>query len=172
MSDVGALMLGVAALLAILVLLLDSQSRAAAALKAAAALRLNVCGFNVVCFALAQGARVLRQGSYFADDAGKIDQYCVTDERYVRGTELHSRLYPSQSEGERHPGRVLYGLVCRVALGHTVYFEDKGEGCFAPHSNRREVSNPLLFCTRLRDCVGRICCVRCCCCCSAAACRW
>jgi hypothetical protein len=79
------------------------------------------------------------QGSYFADDAGKIDQYCVRDEQYVRGNDLHTRLYPSQAGSQRHPGNVFYGLVCRVALGHTVHYKDKNEGCFAPRSNRREV---------------------------------
>ena len=58
------------------------------------------------------------QGSYFADDAGKIDQYCVRDEQYVRGNDLHTRLYPSQAGGQRHPGNVFYVLVCRVLRGH------------------------------------------------------
>ena len=89
------------------------------------------------------------QGSYFADDAGKIDQYCVRDEQYVRGNDLHTRLYPSQAGGQRHPGNVFYGLVCRVALGHTVQYQDKKEGSFAPRSNRREVREPRLLACQL-----------------------
>ena len=95
------------------------------------------------------------QGSYFADDAGKIDQYCVRDEQYVRGNDLHTRLYPSQAGGQRHPGKVFYGLICRVALGHTVQYKasDK-KGCFTTKDNQREVRQLRSLACLLLPCCG------------------
>ncbi len=60
-------------------------------------------------------------GTYFAEDAGKNDQYTAVDERYDVGSELHKRLY---AHGVRHPGKVYYLLVCRVAMGHHVRTQD------------------------------------------------
>ncbi len=38
-------------------------------------------------------------GSYFADDAGKIDQYVVEDKRYNAAKALHQQLYSVRSVG-------------------------------------------------------------------------
>ena len=57
------------------------------------------------------------EGLYLAEDAGKNDQYTKVDPQYDGSSELHKRLY---THGARHPGMVLYILVCRVALGYHV----------------------------------------------------
>ena len=64
-------------------------------------------------------------GTYFAEDAGKNDQYVGVDERYDAASELHKRLY---AHGAHHPGKVYYLLVCRVALGHHVRTVASGRG--------------------------------------------
>ena len=89
-------------------------------------------------FAGASAGTAFGDGSYFADDAGKIDQYVTRDRKYDSSDLLHSRLY---SGTEKHPGNVFYGFVCRVALGHTVMFKDKQAGCFNPNARRRELCN-------------------------------
>ena len=67
------------------------------------------------------------EGSYFADDAGKIDQYTTLDEKHDGRSSLHNCLY---STSHSHPGNVFYALVFRVTLGHSVHFADKGEESF------------------------------------------
>merc|ERR1711933_190174 len=57
-------------------------------------------------------------GAYFAEDAGKVDQYIDVDHSFKKHgplAPLHQQLYSSGSR--RHPGRVYYILLCRVCLG-------------------------------------------------------
>ena len=64
------------------------------------------------------------RGTYFAENAAKIDQYTSLDVKWNKQGDqlhkLHSRLYNSV----KHPGRVRYALVCRVALGLVVRTRD------------------------------------------------
>jgi len=55
------------------------------------------------------------QGTYFAEDAGKCDQYVTSDQGDERSpSELHARLYGADG----HPGgRIFYLFVCRVMMG-------------------------------------------------------
>lgn len=64
------------------------------------------------------------EGFYLAEDAGKNDEYVKIDKRYSATSELHKRLYNNRY---RHPGRVYYLLVCRVALGHHVRTRNHGQ---------------------------------------------
>ena len=81
-------------------------------------------------------------GSYFSDDAGKVDQYVDRDETYNAAKALHQRLY---SDSSRHPGDVFYVFVVRVTLGHSVKHAESGDQCFNPKSKMggtwRELSN-------------------------------
>jgi len=59
------------------------------------------------------------EGIYFAEHAGKIDQYSTVDSKYDCSDDgplapLHRELYTA---GFRHPENVCYALVCRVVLG-------------------------------------------------------
>mmetsp|Transcript_41841 Transcript_41841/g.110297 ORF Transcript_41841/g.110297 Transcript_41841/m.110297 type:complete len:504 (-) Transcript_41841:291-1802(-) len=90
-------------------------------------------------------------GTYFGEDAAKIDQYTAIDAAFKRGgawaAPLHSRLY---GHGQpRHPGKVFYCLVCRVALGHFARTKEgapfarscDGNGpVFASATNTRELA--------------------------------
>jgi hypothetical protein len=78
-------------------------------------------------YAGASAGTMFGDGSYFADDAGKIDQYVVEDKKYDGTSSLHQRLY---STSNSHPGNVFYALVFRVILGHSVHYADKGKECF------------------------------------------
>jgi hypothetical protein len=89
-------------------------------------------------FAGASAGTRFGDGSYFADDAGKIDQYVGEDQEYDGTSSLHQRLY---SSSDSHPGHVFYALVCRVTLGHSVHYADDDEECFNPNANRRELCN-------------------------------
>jgi hypothetical protein len=74
------------------------------------------------------------QGTYFAEDIEKIDQYTnQPDVSYgqlvdTRGDysedieELHSYLY---EDADSHPGDVCYVLVCRVALGYSIRTQNR-----------------------------------------------
>jgi hypothetical protein len=64
------------------------------------------------------------KGTYLAEDAGKNDIYTKVDLQYDGSSELHKRLY---AHGARHPGKVFYILVCRVARGHHVRTQKMGE---------------------------------------------
>jgi hypothetical protein len=55
------------------------------------------------------------QGTYFAEDVGKNDQYVTEDTSFGSHPELHKELYPSAAQ---HPGKVFYIFLCRVTLGH------------------------------------------------------
>ena len=91
-------------------------------------------------FAGASAGTAFGDGSYFADDAGKIDQYVVEDPRYDAADALHQQLYSSS----RHPGIDFYAFVFRVTLGHSVKYSivpDGQEPCFNPKSRRRELKN-------------------------------
>ena len=70
---------------------------------------------------------VFGQGIYFAEDAGKNDQYAALDSHYdpssTTRAQLHKRLYVDTS----HPGNVFYLLACRVSLGHHVRTQESGE---------------------------------------------
>ena len=57
---------------------------------------------------------VFGNGAYCAEDLGKADQYAQVDVGYDLSSELHQRLY---GRSYRHPDRVYYAVVCRVALG-------------------------------------------------------
>ena len=62
-------------------------------------------------------ARTLRSG-------GKIDQYATVDHKFQSDgplAELHEKLYGIAT---KHPGRVRYALVCRVALGQPAVTKD------------------------------------------------
>merc|ERR1712151_410966 len=54
------------------------------------------------------------QGTYFAEDLGKNDQYVTEDSKYGEHRDLHKELYGDV----RHPGNVFYVFLCRVTLGH------------------------------------------------------
>ena len=87
-------------------------------------------------------SRLSGGGLYFADDAGKIDQYVVEDQRYDAANALHQQLY---SGSRSHPGSVFYAFVFRVTLGHSVkyakFMPGGQEPCFNPNSRRRELKN-------------------------------
>jgi hypothetical protein len=72
-------------------------------------------------FSGANAGTMFGEGSYFAEDAGKCDQYTrAADAAYKQQPALHSLhdlLYESRDE---HPGDVCYVLVCRVVLGYTL----------------------------------------------------
>lgn len=70
-------------------------------------------------------------GTYFAEDAGKNDQYVKVDAQY-QGSDLHKRLYDSASD---HPGSVYYILACRVALGCHVRTHNFGNGACSVDDN-------------------------------------
>eukprot|EP00658_Telonema_sp_P-2_P017161 TRINITY_DN1663_c0_g5_i1.p1 TRINITY_DN1663_c0_g5~~TRINITY_DN1663_c0_g5_i1.p1 ORF type:complete len:575 (-),score=166.73 TRINITY_DN1663_c0_g5_i1:72-1796(-) len=65
-------------------------------------------------------------GTYFAEDAGKTDQYVTADAEMDPGSELHALLYP---DPHPHPGSVFYVLVCRVSLGQSVRTLTDGQNC-------------------------------------------
>jgi hypothetical protein len=90
-------------------------------------------------FAGASAGTRFGDGSYFSDDAGKIDQYAVKDEQYDAALPLHQRLYSDSSS--RHPGSVFYAFVFRVTLGHSVQFDKRMDKCFNANSKRRELEN-------------------------------
>jgi hypothetical protein len=90
-------------------------------------------------FAGASAGTRFGDGSYFSDDAGKIDQYVVKDERYNSALPLHQQLYIDSSS--RHPGSVFYAFVFRVTLGHSVQYDKREEKCFNVNSQRRELEN-------------------------------
>ncbi len=77
-------------------------------------------------------------GLYFADDAGKADQYMGEDQQYVGNSLLHKCIY---SSSDSHPGHVFYALVFRVTLGHSVHYADKEKECFNPKAESRELCN-------------------------------
>jgi len=85
-------------------------------------------------FAGASAGTAFGAGSYFADDAGKVDQYVIRDETYNAAKALHQRLY---SDSSRHPGNVFYVFVVRVTLGHSVKHAERGDQCFNPNSQMR-----------------------------------
>lgn len=85
--------------------------------------------------------------TYFAEDAGKNDQYVQEDTDYEKDGEicsLHKRLYPDPRE---HPGFVYYIIVCRVCLGFPVRTQDgivsmdDGSVVFPKHGHQRELSS-------------------------------
>jgi hypothetical protein len=85
-------------------------------------------------------------GIYLAEDVEKIDQYATPDfgssEDKAIGM-LHQLLYTN--EGQRHPGRIFYGLVVQVALGMSQFTKDgktnvaTKESCFA-RADKRELA--------------------------------
>jgi hypothetical protein len=54
------------------------------------------------------------QGTYFAEDIAKNDQYVTQDTKLGDHKELHELLY----DRVRHPGKIFYVFLCRVAFGH------------------------------------------------------
>jgi hypothetical protein len=87
-------------------------------------------------FAGASAGTLFGDGCYFADDAGKMDQYGDVDQQYDGTNSLHERLYTTS---DSHPGHVFYALVFRVILGHSVHFADKKEGSFNRDTRRKEL---------------------------------
>ena len=73
-------------------------------------------------FSGSNAGTIFGDGTYLAEDAGKNDQYCTSDDHYDASSELHKRLYAHQ----KHPGKVFYILVCRVALGQHVRTKQTG----------------------------------------------
>eukprot|EP00966_Prymnesium_polylepis_P042198 980209-Prymnesium_polylepis.1 len=61
---------------------------------------------------------VFGAGCYFAELSSKVDQYVTPDFEYDSHKMLHTHLFSNEFS---HPGSIFYLLVCRVALGHTVY---------------------------------------------------
>merc|ERR1719313_83263 len=61
-------------------------------------------------------------GTYFAEDVAKNDQYCTYDEEHGAHPELHKLLY--DGTGCKHHGKVLYVFFCRVLLGHCIRSKD------------------------------------------------
>jgi hypothetical protein len=61
-------------------------------------------------------------GTYFAEDVAKNDQYCTVDARKGQFAELHTELY--NKTGARHEGDVFYVFICRVVLGCRVRTQD------------------------------------------------
>ena len=59
-----------------------------------------------------------------AEDVGKNDQYCGLDSHYDSSKDIHKRLYDASHT--KHPGKVFYIVVCRVALGHHIRNETGG----------------------------------------------
>lgn len=79
-------------------------------------------------------------GTYFAEDLGKNDQYVTEDAKYGDHKELHKELYTNV----RHPGKVYYVFLCRVAFGHYVTTKDArtidGSGANLWSSAQRELA--------------------------------
>ena len=76
------------------------------------------------------------RGTYFAENAGKNDQYTAEDVKFQKEgelAELHEKLYKGQ---QQHSERVRYIVVCRVALGRTVRTMDG-------HTQLSSASTPL-----------------------------
>lgn len=89
-------------------------------------------------------------GTYFAEDAVKVDQYATLDSksRWKDGEhplyDLHNKLY---SHGLKHPKDVHYALVCRVVLGSNPAFTKDGktrldpgkehQSLFADHTRKK-----------------------------------
>jgi len=78
------------------------------------------------------GAGLFGNGMYFGEDADKVDQYVSVEKEFIelkggKGA-LHARLYGNKRE-QKHPGDVLYLLICRVALGHFVRTREKAPSC-------------------------------------------
>ena len=66
---------------------------------------------------------IFGHGTYLADDVGKNDQYVTVDPAHDTAgdlKELHARLFAKV----KHPRKLYYLLVCRVALGHCVKTQD------------------------------------------------
>lgn len=61
-------------------------------------------------------------GTYFAEDVAKNDQYCTCDGEHGDHSELHRLLFDDL--GVVHPGKLLYVFVCRVVLGHLIRTRD------------------------------------------------
>merc|ERR1712019_271100 len=80
------------------------------------------------------------QGTYFAEDLGKNDQYVTADSKYGEHRDLHKELYGDV----RHPGNVFYVFLCRVTLGHFCTTKDgatvQGSGANLWSSAQRELS--------------------------------
>jgi hypothetical protein len=68
-------------------------------------------------------------GNYFAEDAGKSDQYAVNDPKFGAFKELHDRIFATTA----HPNeKIYYVLLCRATLGatlRTATAEGKGHTC-------------------------------------------
>mmetsp|Transcript_66098 Transcript_66098/g.158113 ORF Transcript_66098/g.158113 Transcript_66098/m.158113 type:complete len:555 (+) Transcript_66098:63-1727(+) len=59
------------------------------------------------------------QGTYFAEDVAKNDQYCTADLKYGDHPELHKVLFDDLKLS--HPGEpIFYVFICRVLLGHSI----------------------------------------------------
>jgi hypothetical protein len=67
-------------------------------------------------YAGANAGTMFGAGVYFAEDAGKCDQYTVSDEQYDPADSLHQKLFKDVSDFP--DSEVFYIFVCTVAMGH------------------------------------------------------
>jgi hypothetical protein len=94
---------------------------------------------------LRSASSLLHTGTYFAEDAGKNDQYVTRDARYGSNSKLHEQLYGKSC---RHPNQpVFYLLLCRVSLGCFVTTVDglkdsAGNSVFASDQKRELATVP------------------------------
>ncbi len=104
---------------------LDSRAGEAVLLHGTKPENLHTILFDGLNPAMA-AAGLFGRGTYFAESAGKIDQYATADAKLQDKTgplaDLHDKLYAQTHS--RHPGNVFYALVCRVALGRPAVTTD------------------------------------------------
>merc|ERR1712228_457162 len=94
---------------------------------------------------------LLGKGTYLAEDASKIDQYCTSDpgeegHATMEGlNKLHHDLYARN--GLQHPGSVHYAIVCAITIGMPIYtkdgeshLQDPGMSVFATEEKRQLAS--------------------------------
>jgi hypothetical protein len=82
---------------------------------------------------------IFGHGTYFAEDLGKNDQYVTEDAKFGDHAELHKELY----NRVRHPGKVYYVFLCRVAFGNYCTTRDArtdDTGASIWSSNQRELA--------------------------------
>ena len=87
--------------------------------------RVKVLTFNV------HVVEFFGKGTYFAENAAKIDHYSTEDARWhKKGQSLHE-MHKKLFSGCLHPKRVRYALVCRVLLGRIARIASETNGILA-----------------------------------------
>jgi hypothetical protein len=96
-------------------------------------------------FSGANAGSMFGAGNYFAEDAGKCDQYTSPDQRYNASDDLHALLYPD-GDADFPAGEVFYMFVCKVCLGHCAQTDN------CPHGGmcKRTGTTDDVFATRQR----------------------